>query len=281
MVRQPDLLPTSSVFAPFAPTFHPAARGLSIRRRRVVSSLNWRNVRDLLAFLLQLRELGRVVRGRALGIEALLGFLLERREAPTRTSPRRVAASPAPPWSWRRLPARVAERVVRRAVLAVATVDLHVEPARDVEELARHSSESWLVIGRRGCAAWLPAFRMRMELVLNDLGHRLAERLRAHQVVQVVGEGRAKPVALVDRGDGLLDEATLLDERARRVLVRIPLGEPRQIGQHRALWRAGTRNSRDFMFELLHERAMHGALFNDCAISSAPCTSSSQFVRVW
>jgi hypothetical protein len=74
-----------------------------------------------------------------------------------------------------------------------------------------------------------------VQLVLDDLGHRLPERLLVHEVVQVVGVGRAQPKQLVDQDDDLLDEAALLDQRAGRVRVRVLLGESREVGEHGAL----------------------------------------------
>jgi hypothetical protein len=69
-----------------------------------------------------------------------------------------------------------------------------------------------------------------VELVLDDLGHRLPEGGLVHQVVQVVGVRRAQAIALVDGRDRVLHEAALLDEGARGVFVGVALGEAREVG---------------------------------------------------
>ena len=73
---------------------------------------------------------------------------------------------------------------------------------------------------------------------------------------------------LVDGGNDLLDEASLLDQRTRGVVVRIALRETSEIGQHTALV------AKEFEVLRLHVcdlSAVHaGALFNNRAITCRP-----------
>jgi hypothetical protein len=81
-----------------------------------------------------------------------------------------------------------------RCGAAIAPIDLHVEPARDVEELGQ-TLERELTRDRPSRVSRVVAcLANRVELVLNDLGHRQPERLGVREVVEIVRERRPEPV---------------------------------------------------------------------------------------
>ncbi len=165
--------------------------------RRLLVELQDRG--DFLALLLQLPELGLVHFGGALGFEPLLRLLFESSENGF------VLRLGEPELFERLLGLPVGDRLCRgrRTYVRVSArwppSTCEVEPPGDVEELVE-AIEREIALDR---ATWMgrvvARLPHRVQLVLHDLGHRLPKRLGVHEVVQVVAEGGAKPVGLVDR----------------------------------------------------------------------------------
>ena len=239
---------------------------------------------DLLARIPQLGQLARVLLGGArgfrrgaFGLEPLLGLFVELLEhrLVLRLSEAQLLEGVLRLRGARRLGRW--RRVLRRG-LELAAIELHEEPARDVEELSETFQRELAGDGAPGVRGVVARLAHGMELVLDDLGNRLPEGGLVHQIVQVVGVRRPEAITLVDGADSLFDETTLLDERARGVFVGVALGEAREIGQH------GAARAEELEVHGLHERnllssrgvAEHaGPLFNERAITPAPRRSSA------
>src|SRR5262249_47184284 len=120
---------------------------------------------------------------------------------------------------------------VGACVLAVAPVNLNVQPAGDVEQLAQAVERKLTCDRTTRVGRMIACLSKRVKLVLDDFRNRLPESFCGHQVVQIVREWRAKSVRLVDGGDDVFDETALLQQGTRRILMGIALGERCEVGE--------------------------------------------------